>query len=172
MRKTILALIFPTRTARPSSQNAPKRFLAHAVGALLSIVSCGAAMAQGAPPPAVSVRPVQSRQITATGDFVGRVSAINKVDIVARVAGFIQELRSATRLEPDLAQAHYRLSQAYQRTGQKALAAKELEIFERLSARTSRNNYPTLSNPSVISMYVPHGSVMKAMAIPSAGTFL
>jgi tetratricopeptide (TPR) repeat protein len=84
----------------------------------------------------------------------------------------IQELQSATRLEPDLAQAHYRLSQAYQRTGQKALAAKELEIFERLSARTSRNNYPTLSNPSVISMYVPHGSLMKAMAIPSAGTFL
>jgi len=51
----------------------------------------------------------------------------------------IQELKSATRLEPDLAQAHYRLSQAYQRTGQNALAAKELEIFERLSARTSRN---------------------------------
>jgi len=84
----------------------------------------------------------------------------------------IQELRSATRLEPDLAQAHYRLSQAYQRTGQKALAAKELEIFERLSARTSRNNYPTLSNPSVISMYVPQGSVMNAMAMSSAGTFL
>ena len=51
----------------------------------------------------------------------------------------IQELRRATRLAPDLAQAHYRLSQAYQRTGQKALAAKELEIFERLNARTSRN---------------------------------
>ena len=64
----------------------------------------------------------------------------------------IQELQSATRLEPDLAQAHYRLSQAYQRTGQKALAAKELEIFERLSARTSRNNYSSLSNPSVISI--------------------
>jgi membrane fusion protein, multidrug efflux system len=91
MRKTILALTFPTRTARPSSQNGLKRLLAHAIGALLSIVCCGAAMAQGAPPPAVSVRPVQSRQITATGDFVGRVSAINKVDIVARVAGFIQE---------------------------------------------------------------------------------
>lgn len=51
----------------------------------------------------------------------------------------IQELRNATRLEPDLAQAHYRLAQAYQRTGQKALAAKEMEIFERLTARTSRN---------------------------------
>ena len=46
----------------------------------------------------------------------------------------IQELQNATRLEPDLAQAHYRLAQVYQRTGQKALAAKELEIFERLKA--------------------------------------
>jgi tetratricopeptide (TPR) repeat protein len=44
----------------------------------------------------------------------------------------IQELRHAIRLEPDLAQTHYRLAKAYQRTGQKALAAKELEIFERL----------------------------------------
>jgi Flp pilus assembly protein TadD len=45
----------------------------------------------------------------------------------------IQELRRATRLAPDLAQAHYRLSQAYQRTGQTELAAKELELFQRLS---------------------------------------
>jgi Flp pilus assembly protein TadD len=45
----------------------------------------------------------------------------------------IQELRHATRLAPDLAQAHYRLSQAYQRTGQEELAAKELELFRRLS---------------------------------------
>jgi tetratricopeptide (TPR) repeat protein len=51
----------------------------------------------------------------------------------------IQELRRATQLEPDLAQAHYRLAQAYQRTGQKALAAKELETFERLKGRTSQN---------------------------------
>ena len=50
----------------------------------------------------------------------------------------ILELRRATQLEPDLAQAHYRLAQAYQRTGQKALAAKELETFERLTGRTSR----------------------------------
>jgi Flp pilus assembly protein TadD len=52
-----------------------------------------------------------------------------------RYAEAIAPLQSATQVEPDLAQAHYRLSQAYQRTGQKALAAKELEIFERLSAR-------------------------------------
>ena len=73
-------------------------------------------MAQGAPPPAVSVRPVASRQVTATGDFVGRVSAINKVDVVARIVGFIKE-RNFTegqqvktgdllfRIEPDTYQA-------------------------------------------------------------------
>ena len=49
----------------------------------------------------------------------------------------IPELQNAARLEPNLAQAHYRLSQAYQRTGQPDLAAKELEIFERLSGKTS-----------------------------------
>ncbi len=50
----------------------------------------------------------------------------------------IPQLQSATRVEPDLAQAHYRLAHAYQRAGQKALAGKELEIFERLTARTPR----------------------------------
>ena len=47
----------------------------------------------------------------------------------------ILQLQHAARLEPDLAQAHYRLAQAYQRTGQNALATKELEIFERLPKR-------------------------------------
>ena len=43
------------------------------------------------PAPAVTVSPVVSRQVTETADFVGRVVAINKVDVVARVPGFIQE---------------------------------------------------------------------------------
>jgi membrane fusion protein, multidrug efflux system len=62
-----------------------------AIGALVAIVCCGAAMAQGTPPPAVSVQPVMSRQVTATGDYIGRVTAIDKVDIVARITGFIEE---------------------------------------------------------------------------------
>ena len=52
---------------------------------------CGDSLAQSALPPAVSVRPVVSRQVTETGDFIGRVVAINKVDVVARVPGFIEE---------------------------------------------------------------------------------
>jgi len=62
------------------------------IAALSLIAGCGAAAAQGAlPPPAVSVTPVVSRQVTETGDFIGRVTAINKVDIVARVPGFLEE---------------------------------------------------------------------------------
>jgi membrane fusion protein, multidrug efflux system len=67
------------------------RFSALIVAAVAYLGS-GAALAQGqgaGPPPAVSVVPVANRQVTETGDFVGRVAAINKVDIVARVTGFI-----------------------------------------------------------------------------------
>jgi membrane fusion protein (multidrug efflux system) len=62
-----------------------------AIGALTSTISCGVALAQNAPPPAVSVTPVTSRQITETTDYIGRITAIDKVDIVTRVPGFIEE---------------------------------------------------------------------------------
>jgi membrane fusion protein (multidrug efflux system) len=63
-----------------------------ALSALSFIARCGAASAQGAsPPPAVSVTAVVTRQVTETGDFIGRVTAIDKVDVVARVPGFIEE---------------------------------------------------------------------------------
>jgi hypothetical protein len=44
-----------------------------AIAALSFIAHCGAATGQGAsPPPAVLVAPVVSRQVTETGDFIGR----------------------------------------------------------------------------------------------------
>ncbi|MFY9759988.1 MAG: efflux RND transporter periplasmic adaptor subunit [Xanthobacteraceae bacterium] len=54
-----------------------------------TVFCCCGSLAQNALPPSVSVQPVLSRQVTETGDFVGRVAALNKVDIVARVTGFI-----------------------------------------------------------------------------------
>jgi multidrug efflux pump subunit AcrA (membrane-fusion protein) len=54
-----------------------------------TVFCCCGSLAQSALPPSVSVQPVLSRQVTETGDFVGRVAALNKVDIVARVTGFI-----------------------------------------------------------------------------------
>jgi tetratricopeptide (TPR) repeat protein len=47
----------------------------------------------------------------------------------------IPPLVETVRLAPDLAQAHYRLAQAYQRTGQKELAAASFAAFERLNPR-------------------------------------
>jgi len=59
--------------------------------ACVLLTICEAAVAQGSPPPAVTVTPVASREVTATGDFIGRVVAIDKVDVVARISGFINE---------------------------------------------------------------------------------
>jgi membrane fusion protein, multidrug efflux system len=61
------------------------------VAAVASIICGGAAVAQGVPPPAVSVTPVVTHQVTETGGYIGRIVAIDKVDIVARVTGFIGE---------------------------------------------------------------------------------
>jgi tetratricopeptide (TPR) repeat protein len=49
-----------------------------------------------------------------------------------RYPAAIRAFRTATRLEPGQAQTHYRLAQAYRRTGQEALAVQELETFKRL----------------------------------------
>ena len=51
------------------------------------------ALAQFGPPgpPAVGVVTVQNQAITETSEFVGRVQAIDKVDLVARVTAFVQE---------------------------------------------------------------------------------
>src|SRR6266576_3344649 len=70
------------------------------VSALILTASYGVVAAQTmAPPPAVSVTPVVSRQVTETGAFIGRVTAIDKVDLVARVPGFIEE-RTFTEGQP------------------------------------------------------------------------
>ncbi len=72
-----------------------RHVIAGAVFAALCLVaSGGAASAQtpSAPPaPSVLVAPVANREVTDTSDFVGRVTAIDKVDIVARVPGYIEQ---------------------------------------------------------------------------------
>ena len=49
------------------------------------------ARSQGTPPPAVTVKSVVSRAVTDTGTYIGRVVPIEKVEIVARVPGFIEQ---------------------------------------------------------------------------------
>ena len=49
------------------------------------------ARSQGTPPPAVTVKSVVSRAVTDTGTYIGRVVPIERVEIVARVPGFIEQ---------------------------------------------------------------------------------
>jgi len=81
---------------------------------LLGIVlSSTAVTAQGAaPPPAVSVAKVSSRLVTETGEFIGRVTAIDKVDIVARVPGFIEERKFVEGQNVKKGELLYRIEQA------------------------------------------------------------
>jgi membrane fusion protein (multidrug efflux system) len=61
--------------------------------ALAFTLAAAPAAAQFGPqgPPAVGVAPAERRPVTESNEFVGRVEAIQRVDIRARVTGFLQE---------------------------------------------------------------------------------
>jgi tetratricopeptide (TPR) repeat protein len=50
-------------------------------------------------------------------------------------AAAIPEYRRALELNSDLADAHYRLGQAYVRTGQKDLAQEQFQVYQQLRAQ-------------------------------------
>ena len=92
-----------------------RKFLRFNAGlCLLGIaLSNTAATAQGSPPPpAVSVARVSTRVVTDTGEFIGRVTAIDKVDIVARVPGFIEERKFVEGQNVKKGDLLYRIEQA------------------------------------------------------------
>ena len=60
---------------------------------LVTTGSDGAALSQSAPggPPAVGIVEAIRRPITETNEFLGRIEAINRVNVVARVTGFLDK---------------------------------------------------------------------------------
>ena len=60
---------------------------------LLTIIAGGVAWTQPAPagPPAVGVVEATRRPITETSEFLGRIEAINRVNVVARVTAFLEK---------------------------------------------------------------------------------
>jgi membrane fusion protein (multidrug efflux system) len=59
--------------------------------ALIGSVFADRASAQAPPPPAVGVVKVDSRPVTESTEFVGRIQAVDRVDLVARITGFLEE---------------------------------------------------------------------------------
>jgi membrane fusion protein (multidrug efflux system) len=78
----------------------------------LTITAVAATAQSSAPPPAVSVVKVDRQLVTETGDFVGRVTAIDKVDIVARVPGFIEERKFVEGQQVKKGDLLFRIEQA------------------------------------------------------------
>ena len=72
------------------------------------------ALAQPGPsgPPAVGVAQAQKRPIIETSEFVGRIQAVNRVDLVARVTAFIQERQFIEGGEVRTGDLLYRLERA------------------------------------------------------------
>jgi membrane fusion protein, multidrug efflux system len=69
-----------------------------AASALLALSACGdksspASMVGSAPPPSVLAVPAKREAVTEQAVFVGRVTAVERVDLRARVEGFLQERR-------------------------------------------------------------------------------
>jgi RND family efflux transporter MFP subunit len=59
----------------------------------LFLTSCGrGATQQQAPPPQVTVAPVEQKDVVEWSDFTGRVQPIEAVDVRPRVSGYIQEI--------------------------------------------------------------------------------
>jgi membrane fusion protein, multidrug efflux system len=121
--------------------------------ALIFTASHGVVAAQNMPPPpAVSVTPVVSRQVTETGTFVGRVTAIDKVDLVARVPGFIEERTFTEGQQVKKGELLFRIEQAtYKAAVEQARAAlakaKATEVNAKLQLERGKelvrgNNIP------------------------------
>lgn len=120
------------------------------MGALLglALLAPGAAFAQQQPAPAVYVEPAALSDLRPSVSFTGRLKAVQKVEIRARISGFLQEIlfeEGATvsagdtlyRVEPDAYQATVDQTQGeiISAEAEKRLAEIEVERKQRLVER-------------------------------------
>ena len=141
-----------------------------AICALSFMAGGDLASAQGAnPPPAVSVAPAVTRQVTETGEFIGRLTAIDKVDIVARVPGFIEQRTFTEGEQVKKGDLLFRVEQAtYKAAVEQARAslakAKATEVNANLQVREAysepRVRCPTRASASAFA------SLSAAAAVP------
>src|SRR6476469_3445585 len=124
-----------------------------AIAALVCAADLGAARAQqGAPPPAVLVQAAELKPLGARSEFVGRVAAVDKVDLRARVKGYlgprkftdgdpVKEGQVVFTIEPDTYQAAVDQKTAQRDSAKAALANAEFQ-FKR-AAELLRSNTGT-----------------------------
>lgn len=115
-------------------------------------LTTGATAQQGGPPPAVLVQAAELKPLGARSEFIGRVAAVDKVELRARVKGFlgprlftdgdlVKENQVLFRIEPDTYQATVD-QKAAQRDAAKATVANAEVQFTR-AAELLRTNTGT-----------------------------
>ncbi|WP_333834314.1 efflux RND transporter periplasmic adaptor subunit [Rubrimonas sp.] len=110
-----------------------------AAGLAASLAPGGGAHAQGAPVPVVTVAPAQMGDVRETASFRGRLVAAQRVDVRARVAGFIEEIAFVEGARVAAGDVLYRIeSEAYRAAVaeiegliQAAESQRQLAVIER-----------------------------------------
>ncbi len=82
------------------------------VGVSLLAQPSWAQMGPGGPPPAVGVVEARRQPVTESSEFIGRVEAINRVELRARVTGFLEERLFQEGTEVDEGAVLFRLERA------------------------------------------------------------
>jgi membrane fusion protein (multidrug efflux system) len=112
--------------------------LGAALGAALLGLPAGAQ--QGAPPPAVLVQPAELKPIADQAEFIGRAAAVDKVELRARVKGFlgprkfsdgdlVKEGQVLFTIEPEPYQAAVDQKVAQRDAAKAALANADVQLF-------------------------------------------
>ncbi len=106
---------------------------------LEAIVAVGAAAQQAAPPPAVLVQAAEAKPISAQSEFIGRAAAVDKVELRARVKGFlgprlftdgdqVKEGQVVFTIEPETYQAAVAQKTAQRDSAKAALANADVQL--------------------------------------------
>src|SRR5712675_1550999 len=106
---------------------------------LAALAGVRAEAQQGAPPPAVLVQPAEAKPISAQAEFIGRAAAVDRVELRARVKGFlgprlftdgdeVKEGQVVFTIEPEPFQAAVAQKVAQREAAKAALANAELQL--------------------------------------------
>jgi len=76
------------------------------------IPSALAQMGPGGPPPAVGVVEARRQPVTESNEFIGRIEAINRVELRARITGFLEERLFTEGIEVEAGKLLFRMERA------------------------------------------------------------
>lgn len=111
-----------------------------AMAAILCLAAIPAVQAQEAPPPpVVMVQPVERREVPNTSQFIGRIQAVERVDVVARVTGTLLEPQFTEGDRVAAGQLLYRIDPAQFQADVNGKAA-QLASAEAAAANAELNN--------------------------------